>query len=366
MHAITRGVASSFGIGGLIAIRRLLGDLALAVAVVAIDVLLFSRLTEDESRTSWATSSPNRAVIILTSLPIVAALLFRKRVPIVVCIGLCGYSALLTILLGTRPLAALVVALYTASALRPLRKSLACLAVALAAHGVAVAYEVYSYVDAADRMQGGIAIAAFLAVCDFGAWGVGQWAALARAREEHLEQVRDAMAAAIVHDRNLTHRAEPLERRVFISYRTYDTAHAAGRLAEELMRRLGDKRVFIDVVSMRPGVDFRADIADAIARTAVMLVLIGDRWLRSPDGRRRLHEPNDVLRLEIDQAIHTHVKIIPLLIDDAQMPTVDDLPATLQPLRRYSSLRVSARTFKRDVEGVMEAIAVALEDAPGV
>jgi hypothetical protein len=181
-------------------------------------------------------------------------------------------------------------------------------------------------------------------------------------REEHLEQARDTMAEAIVRDRKSAHRAESLERRVFINYRTHDTAHAAGRLAEELMRQFGGERVFIDVVSMKPGVDFRADIAYAIARTAVMLVLIGDRWLRSPDGRKRLHEPHDVLRLEIEQAIHTDVRIIPLLVDDAKMPAMDDLPVTLRPLGRYNSMKVSARTFRRDVEDVVRTITLALNE----
>lgn len=344
------------------ATRRPVGMLMVAVAAVALDVLLFSRLTEDESRTSWAVSSPNAVVIVLTILPAVPALLLRKRAPVAVCIGLCGYAALLTLLLGTRPLLTLAVALYTVSALRSPQLGLACLVATLAAHGVAVAYETYSYVNPEDRMQGSLAIATFLVVCDLGAWGLGQWAARARVREEHLEQARDAMAAAIVRDRKSTDRAEPLERRVFINYRTHDTAHAAGRLAEELMRQFGDERVFIDVVSMKPGVDFRADIAHAIARTAVMLILIGDRWLRSPDGRKRLHEPDDVLRLEIEQAIHTDVIIIPLLIDDAKMPAAEDLPVTLRTLTHYNSLKLSARTFRRDVEDVVRTINLALNE----
>jgi hypothetical protein len=341
---------------------HLAGDIAVAVIAVACDVALFSRLGEAESRTSWVTSAPNAFVIVLASLPAVALLMARRRMPVAVSITSCVYAATLTLTIGTRPLFMLLVTLYTASALRPLRLGLLCLASTIAAHGMAVAYEVYSYLEPAERLAGGVPIAAFFVICDVTAWGAGRWTAVARRRERHLEEARDAMAAAIVSKRRSAARGEILERRVFINYRSHDTAHAAGRLGEELMRRLGPDRVFIDVISLRAGSDFRADIAGAIARTAVMLVLVGDRWVRTGDGPERIHDPDDVLRLEIEQALHTGVDVVPLLVDGATLPRPADLPRTLHQLARLNAMTLDARTFRRDVEDLLHRISAVMDD----
>ena len=58
-----------------------------------------------------------------------------------------------------------------------------------------------------------------------------------------------------------------------------------------------------------------------------MLALIGRRWLTitDEDGRRRLDNPSDFVRLEIEAAITRNVRIIPILVDGARMPRADDL-----------------------------------------
>jgi TIR domain len=343
-------------VGRLRGVTRVLRGPA-AIATVSLDVVLFSRLTEDESRTAWVKSPPNPAIILLASAPAIVALLLRWRLPVIVALALAAHAALLTLVLGTRPLLTLVVALYTVSALRPLWQSLVCLAATLAAHGVAVIYEVYSFLDAPGRLVGGILIAAFFVLCDAAAWGVGRWNALAKLRERHLEELRDAMATVAVRQRESSGAPEALKaQRVFVNYRSEDTAHAAGRLGDELIRRFGEDRVFIDIDSLEPGIDFRKDIATAVAQTGIMLVLIGNRWLRSADGRKRLNDPDDVLRIEIEQALLMHVRVMPLLIDGARMPSEADLPPALQPLTRRNAMTLSARTFRRDVDDVVQRI----------
>jgi hypothetical protein len=337
--------------------RHILGDAVLALTAVALDVVLFSRLIEDESRTSWVTSPPHPGVIVLASLPSVAALMLRRRMPATVSIALAIHAAVLTLILGTRPLLAPLIALYTVSALRSWRVSLVCLAATLAAHGMAVAYEAYSYLDPADRVFSGSLIALVFAVCDCTALGIGRRTALARRRESHLEELRDTMAAAVIRSQAAPDDStSPRRSRAFVSYRNDDTAHAAGRLGEELERRLGSDRVFIDVNSIDAGADFRVTIAEAVARTAVMLVLVGDRWVRSADGRRRLNEPGDVLRLELEQALHTETRMIPVLVDGAKMPSPADLPPTLRPLTRLNAMTLGARSFRRDVEDIIHRI----------
>ena len=131
---------------------------------------------------------------------------------------------------------------------------------------------------------------------------------------------------------------EPGERsrgRIFLSYRRSESAGYAGWLYGDLVRNFGSGRVFMDV-KMEPGVDFRDTIADALASCAAFVVLIGREWLSVTDdqGRRRIDDPEDVHRTEIEAALASGARLIPALIDDARMPTAAELPEPLQPLTR--------------------------------
>ena len=74
----------------------------------------------------------------------------------------------------------------------------------------------------------------------------------------------------------------------------------------------------------------------AVGSCAVLLVVIGGWWLTATgeDGRRRLDDPGDFVRLEIEAALARHVRVIPVLVDGARMPRAADLPASLEGLAR--------------------------------
>jgi hypothetical protein len=92
--------------------------------------------------------------------------------------------------------------------------------------------------------------------------------------------------------------------RVFISYRRTDTAPFAGRLYDYLAESFGADQVFMDVDTIDPGVDFVRAIEQAIASCEVLLVLIGPLWLdaTNEEGRRRIDDPHDYVRLGIESA----------------------------------------------------------------
>src|SRR5262245_48985442 len=89
--------------------------------------------------------------------------------------------------------------------------------------------------------------------------------------------------------------------RIFISYRREDTAYPAGWLFDRLVDHLGVGQVFKDVDSIQLGDDFVEVITTAVSSCDVLLALIGDRWLTitDEDGRRRVDNPDDFVRLEI-------------------------------------------------------------------
>jgi hypothetical protein len=109
----------------------------------------------------------------------------------------------------------------------------------------------------------------------------------------------------------------------FVSYRRRESSHLAGRLYDRLADRFGESQAFIDVDAIEPGVDFAEEIGRAVAACRVLLAVIGPDWLTITDeeGRRRLDDPGDFVRLEIGAALARDVRVIPILVEGAQMPT---------------------------------------------
>ncbi len=114
-------------------------------------------------------------------------------------------------------------------------------------------------------------------------------------------------------------------------------------LAETLVQQFGPNSVFFDIDNIPLGVDFRRHIDTAIARCDILLALVGNSWLncQHEDGTRRLDDPADFLRLEIEAALRRNIPVIPILTDDATMPAERDLPESLRPFafRNASELR---------------------------
>ena len=79
--------------------------------------------------------------------------------------------------------------------------------------------------------------------------------------------------------------------------------------------------------------DFREFIDQTIRKCKVVLVVIGPQWLDISDAHgRRLDQPNDPVRIEVETAIRWRKHIIPVLIDDAGIPDAETLPATIEQL----------------------------------
>ena len=106
---------------------------------------------------------------------------------------------------------------------------------------------------------------------------------------------------------------------IFVSYRRQETSHLAGRLYDRLAGRFGEGQVFIDVDAIEPGVDFARKIFRAVAACKVLLAIIGPTWLTVADerGHRRLDDPNDIVRLEVEAALARSVLVIPILVEGA-------------------------------------------------
>jgi hypothetical protein len=146
--------------------------------------------------------------------------------------------------------------------------------------------------------------------------------------------------------------------RVFLSYRREDSAAYAGRLADELRRRLGRSDVFLDVAEIRPGRDFTEAIDAALAQSDAVLVVIGPRWLSvaTADGGRRLADPDDYVRREIAAALGRSLPVVPVLVGGARLPRADELPEGLVPLARRQAMALDDETWGRDVQALLDLL----------
>jgi hypothetical protein len=136
--------------------------------------------------------------------------------------------------------------------------------------------------------------------------------------------------------------------RIFISYRRSDAGGYARNLVNDLQRRFGNQ-IFQDVERSLPGDRFRSRIARVLARCDVVVVVIGPDWLtRDEHGKRRIDDPEDVLRQEIATAVRRDdVAVLPVLVGGAPQPRMADLPLDLQPLLQSTTYRLDEGIQRR-------------------
>ena len=147
---------------------------------------------------------------------------------------------------------------------------------------------------------------------------------------------------------------------IFIGYRRDNTADVAGRIYDALEVRVGRERVFKDVDNIPPGVDFGNYIRTLLPSCRVALILIGHHWADARDGsgNRRLDDPNDWVRVEIETALVANdLLVVPVLVNGAPMPTVNELPPSLQPLLQRNAAEIRRDPdFRDDVGRLVKAI----------
>lgn len=92
--------------------------------------------------------------------------------------------------------------------------------------------------------------------------------------------------------------------------------------------------IFRDIDQLRGGKKFPDELSRALKNSRVMLVVIGPRWLtaEAADGKRRLDDPDDLVRKEVAQGLNNGLTVIPVLVGDATMPLASSLPEEIRPI----------------------------------
>jgi TIR domain len=160
-------------------------------------------------------------------------------------------------------------------------------------------------------------------------------------------------------ERVLSGRLRPSRAAFFISYRRDQSEFVASILRTELVRRFGESNVFLDVSTIQAGQEWPVRIREAILGCSIMLVLIGSYWsdCRNERGDRRLEDPEDWVRLEIETALRREeVAVVPLLLDSARMPDPELLPESIRELARRNAFRVTGRNLTAEVDALVRSI----------
>jgi hypothetical protein len=148
--------------------------------------------------------------------------------------------------------------------------------------------------------------------------------------------------------------------RVFISYRRDDSRADSGRLYDRLAARFPGK-VFRDVGSIEPGVEWDEAIARVLSQSDACIVVIGKDWLKITDaaGVRRLDDPRDTVRQEIAAVLKRQMRVFPVLVGGAKMPAEQDLPADLQALCRRNAIELPEQHWDEAVQKLIKSLETA-------
>jgi len=142
--------------------------------------------------------------------------------------------------------------------------------------------------------------------------------------------------------------------RIFISYRRTDGGGWAGRLNDHLALRFGSNVVWQDVEDLTIGKDYLPQILNEIKSSDAVLIVIGPHWLT--DGLKRLRNPEDVLRREIQQALKSRAAVIPTLVGGAEMPPRKKLPPAIAGLVDRHGVALGDVDWPRSMQMLFERL----------
>jgi TIR domain-containing protein len=151
----------------------------------------------------------------------------------------------------------------------------------------------------------------------------------------------------------------PVPGSVFISYRRDDSADITGRIYDRLIQHFSREVVFKDVDSIPLGIDFRQHLENALSQCRVLLAIVGNDWMggETAGGKRRIDDPRDHMRLELEVALSRNIPVIPVLVRKASIPAEDELPSSLRSLAYRNGIQVRPDPdFHGDMDRLIKGI----------
>jgi hypothetical protein len=127
-------------------------------------------------------------------------------------------------------------------------------------------------------------------------------------------------------------------------------------LYERLAARFGEQNVFLDVRHTVRGVDWLEAMESLEVSDLVFIALIGPRWSASVSAdhgvTRGLGEPLEEIRI----ALRRGARVVPVLVDRAAMPAVDELPSSILPIADRVGARLRSTRLDQDIWDLIAAL----------
>jgi pterin-4a-carbinolamine dehydratase len=144
---------------------------------------------------------------------------------------------------------------------------------------------------------------------------------------------------------------------IFISYRRQDTAPIARNLREELQRSFKNP-IFLDTEEIGTGDVWAAEIRNALDSAVLLIVVIGPNWLRNYDehGRRRIDNREDWINIEIRECLAKGIPIIPLVVNNGQMPVREGLPEEIKNITNFQNFLLRDEHWARDLSALFDKL----------
>lgn len=138
--------------------------------------------------------------------------------------------------------------------------------------------------------------------------------------------------------------------KVFINYRVQDQPGYATLLYRELARIFGDTNLFFASQSIRSGDDFVHELFARLRECDVLLAVIGPNWAEYGGQARRPGGVDfDWVHQEIAEAFASGLRVIPVLVENAQLPDERRLPAEISGLVRCQGVRLRHDSVDADL-----------------
>lgn len=146
--------------------------------------------------------------------------------------------------------------------------------------------------------------------------------------------------------------------KVVINYRREDTQGTAWALYIKLEERFGAENVFFDNGTLQPGMRWFEEIKSRLADADAFIALIGPRWMSSLAAHLQ-RGGDDYVAKEIDLAIRSGplTTVIPVLVDDAELPDPRELPLSLMALPGRQAERLRHTHLLDDIEHLIARLA---------
>jgi hypothetical protein len=154
---------------------------------------------------------------------------------------------------------------------------------------------------------------------------------------------------------------------IFISYRRGDSAPYARLMQRDLRQRFPNAIIFLDVDSIAAGLNYAEVIRMAVESCAVLVALIGPQWATVADERklRRLDNPDDLVRAEIQTALKRRVPVIPVRVQGAIPLVEQQLPDGLKELAQLNDFDLLDSRYDYDMGRILDRIGQLLAAASG-